>query len=141
MTVQIVFDAASPRLLAQFWAAALGYVRQPPPEGFADWDTFLDSVGVPADQRDTKDAVVDPSGSGPRLFFQKVPEAKTAKNRVHLDVNAGAGIVDPDERHRAVRAKVDELVGLGATVVREQQEFGDSWVVLLDPEGNEFCVQ
>jgi catechol 2,3-dioxygenase-like lactoylglutathione lyase family enzyme len=138
---QVTFDAADPPALARFWAAVLGYVEQPPPPGFADWDAFLDSIGVPADQRDTKTALVDPDGVGPRLFFQKVPEPKTAKNRVHLDVNVGVGIRDRAEHDRVVRAKAEEFIGLGATKLREDEEFGEFWIVLADPDGNEFCLQ
>ncbi|HET8590237.1 MAG TPA: VOC family protein, partial [Nakamurella sp.] len=81
--------------------------------------------------------------NGPRLFFQKVPEGKTAKNRVHLDVSVGRGITDPDERWRAVTAHVDTLVSAGATIVEERRndQFGDHWMVMTDPDGNEFCVQ
>jgi hypothetical protein len=68
--VQVTFDAHDPLTLARFWAAVLGYVDQPPPDGFDSWDAFLDSVGVPADQRDTRWAIVDPDGAGPRFFFQ-----------------------------------------------------------------------
>jgi hypothetical protein len=134
---QVTFDAADPARLATFWAVALGYVRQPPPEGFDTWDAFLDSVGVPADQRDRADALVDPEGVGPRLFFQKVPEGKTSKNRVHLDVNIGA----PDHDWAKVEAHVHTLEEAGGTMVEERQEMGSRWVVMTDPEGNELCVQ
>lgn len=87
---QVTFDAAEPERLGRFWGAVLGYVEQPPPDGFATWDAFLDSVGVPEDARDTMYAVVDPDGVRPRLLFQRVPESKSVKNRVHLDVNVGA---------------------------------------------------
>jgi hypothetical protein len=130
--VQVTFDAADPAGLARFWAVVLGYVEQPPPPGFETWDAFLDSVGVPADQRDTRAAIVDPDGAGPRFFFQKVPEGKTAKNRMHLDVDVG-------EDH--LGAKVSELVALGATELDRFDEWGSSWVVMRDPEGNEFCLQ
>jgi hypothetical protein len=130
--VQVTFDAHDPLTLARFWAAVLGYVDQPPPDGFDSWDAFLDSVGVPADQRDTRWAIVDPDGAGPRFFFQKVPEGKTAKNRVHLDVNLGKDRLD---------AKDAELVALGATEHGRREELGSSWVVMRDPEGNEFCLQ
>ena len=138
---QVTFDAADPPALARFWAAVLGYVEQPPPPGFDTWDAFLDSIGVPADQRDIKAALVDPDGVGPRLFFQKVPEPKTAKNRVHLDVNVGVGITDRAEHDRVVRSKADEFTALGATKLREDEEFGEFWIVLADPDGNEFCLQ
>jgi hypothetical protein len=85
-------------------------------------------------------AVVDPSGAGPRLLFQKVPEAKTAKNRVHLDVNVGAGLRGADRR-AAVRQRAEELVSLGATRLGEAEGFGSFWITMLDPEGNEFDLQ
>jgi hypothetical protein len=138
---QVTFDAADPLRLGRFWAQVLGYVDQPPPDGFDTWDAFLDSIGVPANQRDSRWAVVDPDGARPRLLFQKVPEGKIAKNRMHLDVNVGAGIADTGERRRIVRARADELVGLGANELREADEHGEYWIVLHDPEGNEFCVQ
>ncbi|WP_029287425.1 VOC family protein [Cellulomonas sp. HZM] len=138
--IQITFDAASPPTLGAFWASALGYVEDSPPDGFATWDEALDAMNVPMDQRDTAYAVVDPDGVGPRVFFQKVPEAKTSKNRVHLDVNVGAGL-PPETRREVVRARVAELVALGATAGAEFEELGSFWTVMQDPEGNEFCVQ
>ena len=137
--VQVVIDAANPSALAEFWAAAMGYQVQAPPPGFDSWPAFLAHVGVPEDQWDSKSAVVDPAGSGPRFFFQKVPEPKTVKNRVHVDLQPGAGH-PPAERPDVVRAEVERLVGLGASVLRDVQEMGESWVVMADPEGNEFCV-
>jgi hypothetical protein len=92
----------------------------------------LDSIDVPADERDTMYAVVDPDGNGPRFLFQKVPEGKTAKNRMHLDVNVGK-----DNMHR----RSDELVALGATFVREYEDPSGHWLLMQDPEGNEFCLQ
>jgi hypothetical protein len=138
--VQVTFDADDPRRLGQFWAEVLRYVEQPPPAGFDDWDAALDAMGVPADARDSRYAIVDPDKQRPRLLFQKVPEPKTAKNRMHLDVNVGAGLAGA-ERRAAVRRRADELIALGATEVRVQAELGESWIVLQDPEGNEFCVQ
>ena len=84
--------------------------------------------------------MVDPDGAGPRLFFQKVPEAKVAKNRVHLDVNVGAGL-EGEERTARVNAEAERAAGLGATVQRVAQERGEFWVVMQDPDGNEFCLQ
>jgi hypothetical protein len=138
--VQVTFDAGDPRSLGRFWAEVLGYIEQPPPPGFDSWDAALDQMGVPADQRDLRYAIVDPEKQRPRLLFQKVPEGKTAKNRVHLDVNVGAGLQGEDRR-AAARRRADQLVGLGATEVRAQSEFGESWIVMQDPEGNEFCLQ
>ena len=131
--------------MARFWIEALGYVVPPPPGDFATWDEALDAWGVPADERDRAFALVDPDGTGPRLFFQKVPEPKTAKNRVHLDVNVGRSAGgDGDAARGAVRAHATRLEGLGASRVREfgpDETTDEFWIVMLDPEGNEFCVQ
>jgi hypothetical protein len=137
---QVSFDAHDPKRLALFWAEVLGYVEQPPPDGFETWDAFLDSINWPADQRDTAYAVVDPGKRLPRLYFQKVPEGKAAKNRVHLDVNVGAGM-SPEQQRIAVRERADALVALGATELRAADENGEFWIVLQDIEGNEFCLQ
>ena len=131
-TIQVTFDCADPARLSAFWASALGYVVQPPPEGYESWPAFLTEMGVPESEWDSRSACVDPDGKGPRLFFQRVPEGKAAKNRVHLDVNVG--------RDR-VEAEVARLAEAGATRVREHTEMGERWVVMADPEGNEFCLQ
>ena len=141
--VQVTFDAGDAEALGRFWVEVLDYVQQPPPDGHPSWDAFLASVGVPPDAWHDAFAAIDPDGVGPRLLFQRVPEGKTAKNRVHLDVNVGAGHQAP---HRAavVRARAAELVALGATLLRvfEGEEGPDSfWIVMADPEGNEFCLQ
>lgn len=110
--------------MADFWAAALGYVLEP---GYDDPDGA---------------SIVDPQGKGPAIGWLRVPEAKTAKNRQHIDIRvAGEGPWDMVERERLIRAKVPELVALGATVVREER-YGEALghVVMQDPEGNEFCV-
>ena len=129
---QVTIDAASPRALGAFWCEVLGYIEQPPPPGFDTWEDALDAFGVDRSDPDRAFAIVDPDGRGPRVFLQKVPEAKTAKNRVHLDVNVGAD---------AMHAKADELEKLGATRVGEHDEPAGHWITMLDPEGNEFCVQ
>jgi hypothetical protein len=141
-SIQVVFDCADPGALAAFWATALGYEIQPPPEGFDSWEGALTAWGIPADRWNDRSAITDPDGVGPRIFFQRVPEPKTVKNRVHLDVNASGGpSVDEAERRTRVAEEVDRLEGAGATVFREVDEDGDHWVVMQDPEGNEFCVQ
>jgi hypothetical protein len=137
--VQVVIDAADPAAVAEFWAAALGYVVQPPPPGFDSWPDFLRQAGVPEDLWDSRSAVVDPDGRGPRIFIQKVPEPKTLKNRVHLDVQVGAG-VEPAQRREVVAREVERLTGLGARTSQVFDEMGEHWVVMTDPEGNEFCV-
>jgi hypothetical protein len=84
----------------------------------------------------------DPDGVGPRIFFQRVPEPKTTKNRVHLDLSIGGGTkVGLSQRIPRVRAKVAGLARCGGQVVREHEQMGEFWIVMTDPEGNEFCVQ
>jgi hypothetical protein len=141
--VQVTFDCADPAAQARFWAAALGYVAQPPPPPFTSWDEALDAWGVPQDQRNTRSAVVDPDGAGPRVFFQQVPEPKSGKNRVHLDLRNAPGLEGAD-RMNALEAEAERLVPLGATRVRRVEPDPDlvemGFVVMQDPEGNEFCL-
>jgi hypothetical protein len=141
-TVQITFDAADPAALAQFWAEALGYELEPPPTGFDSWDGFLDSRGVLPEQRNSASAIHDPDGVGPRVFFQKVPEGKSVKNRVHLDLRKAVGVVEDERRMARLEAECERLVGLGATRVErfERSAMGLGHIVMTDPEGNEFCL-
>ncbi|MGZ4597421.1 MAG: VOC family protein [Actinomycetes bacterium] len=138
-TVQVVFDCADPSAMAQFWADALGYVEQPPPPGYETWPDLLREIGVPEDQWNSRSAVVDPDGAGPRVFFQQVPEGKTVKNRVHLDVRVGGDPRDADHRAK-VDAEATRLEGRSAARAWVVDENGEYCVVLRDPEGNEFCV-
>lgn len=117
-------DAADPHRLAAFWALALGYVSEP---GYDEPDGA---------------SIIDPDGTGPAIGFLKVPEGKTAKNRVHIDIRvAGEPPWDMTERAQRIRAKVGELVAAGATAVHEDSDGPQlNHVVMLDPEGNEFCV-
>jgi hypothetical protein len=144
MGFQVTFDAHDPAALSRFWALALDYVEQPPPPGHDTWEDFARSVGIPEDEWGDLAAIVDPNGAGPRVLFQKVPEGKTAKNRVHLDVNVGGPHgTPPEERKANVAAKVAALETAGATKgdTFDMPDRGDYWVVMRDPEGNEFCVQ
>lgn len=131
--IQITFDAAAPRALGAFWCEVLGYVEQPPPEGFATWDDALDAFGIDRSDPDRAFAIVPADGDGPRVFFLKVPEGKAAKNRVHLDVRVGTSLADRE-------ARAAQLMELGATLVGAFDEPEGAWVTLLDPEGNEFCL-
>src|SRR5213082_4162370 len=111
--IQVTFDCAEPERVARFWCEVLGYVVPPPPEGFATWDDF--DRALPPEHQGSAFACVDPSGVGPRLYFQRVPEGKVVKNRVHLDLNVGGPRDTPlDERRRRVDPEVDRLVQLGA---------------------------
>jgi hypothetical protein len=147
---QVTFDCGDPIAQSRFWAEALHYVIQPPPgrdlapgeDPIEVWMDFLEQAGVPEDQRDAASAVVDPDGDGPRLFFQKVPEGKTAKNRVHLDIRAAPGL-EGDERMAALEAEHDRLVTLGASRLRRSEPsppMSAGFIVMSDPEGNELCL-
>jgi Glyoxalase-like domain len=139
-SLQIVFDANDvPRLVA-FWEQALGYQVQPPPPEFETWEDFARDNGIPEEQWNGWGALIDPDGTRPRIFFQRVPEGKTAKNRLHLDVNVGEGL-EGEERAMRVKQEADRLEELGATRQREAFERGEFWIVMQDPEGNEFCLQ
>jgi catechol 2,3-dioxygenase-like lactoylglutathione lyase family enzyme len=144
---KIVIDCADPHAQAAFWAAALGYrvednsalIQRLLGAGAIRQDAVVTVDGRPAFR--TLQAVRHPDdpvqegtgvGLGRRLLFQQVPEPKTGKNRVHLDVHAG-----PEQRD----SEVTRLRALGATVLREVDEPGTHHVVMADPEGNEFCVQ
>ena len=139
--IQVTFDAADPQALAAFWGETLGYVEQDPPEGFGSWEAWAVANDVPSERWGDFAARVDPDGAGPRLFFQRVPEPKTAKNRVHLDLAVGGGRgTPPEEARRNIAAAVERAVAAGATKLREVDERAEYWVVLQDPEGNEFCM-
>ena len=145
VSYQLVIDCASPDLLARFWAEALHYVLAPPPAGFDSWDDFYRSIGVPEDELGDggADRIEDPNGEGPAIWFQIVPEEKSIKNRIHIDVNASGGRSSSlDTRRERVEAEAARLVALGATRVRTNAEEGlDHYAVALtDPEGNEFDI-
>jgi hypothetical protein len=144
---QLVIDCADPVRQAAFWAAALGYVAEPPPTGHATWKAYYRSVGVPDEEvagmaDDDSDSIVDPAGGGPRIWFQPVPEGKVVKNRLHLDLRVSDRGAPLKERRAEVDVEVERLRGLGATVVRVLAEPGmDHYgITMHDPEGNEFCV-
>jgi hypothetical protein len=136
---QVTFDCAAPERVARFWCEALGYVVPPAPEGFADWNEF--DRALPAEKQGSAFACVDATGVGPRLFFQRVPEGKVVKNRVHLDVRVGTGLVGA-ERLAALEAECVRLVELGATRVRllPAADGEECCIVMQDIEGNEFCL-
>jgi Glyoxalase-like domain len=141
---QICVDCADPDRLARFWASALGYVLEPPPDGYASWDDYWREIGVPDEDLGIgADRIADPEGGGPSIWFQVVPEGKTVKNRLHFDVRASGGRDTPMEsRRRLVDAEASRLAGLGATITRVLAEEGlDHYAVAMtDPEGNEFDI-
>ena len=110
------------------------------------WAEVLEDFRLPTDEEGPNEPGDEECGLvGPDdryLLFLKVPEPKTVKNRVHLDVNVGGGPAVPmDERRPRVDAAVERNVALGATVVEAVEELGEYRVIMKDPEGNEFCIQ
>ena len=141
--VQVTFDCADPARQAEFWAEALHYRIPDPPDGFTTWEGWALAQGIPQENWNDWAAIEDPAGVGPRVYFQRVPEGKVAKNRMHLDLNfAGGRDVPLEERKVRVLAEVERLKALGADDHRGAIEHdGEFWVRMNDPEGNEFCVQ
>jgi len=133
--VDLTLDCADPVRLAEFWKTAAGYVDEPPPAPFttrAEWAAQFD------DEDDGMGAawLHDPRGIAPRLCLMQVPEPKTAKNRLHLDLRV-AGDGPPEQRWSRIMDEVARLTAAGAVAL---QEFTGHHVVMTDPEGNEFCV-
>jgi len=147
---QLVIDCKDPELLAGFWAAALGYVLEPPPEGFATWDDWRRAIGLSDDDLGLgADSIVDPDGGGPRIWFRADEEAKVVKNRLHIDVHVSGGrtvaegrSVPLATRRERVDAEARRLVDLGATltVVMSAEGLDHYAVGMKDPEGNEFDI-
>jgi hypothetical protein len=137
---QVTLDCADPHTLADWWAETLGWKTEPSDEAFirrmvaegyaADGDTKVHN-GVLVWRAGAAIRHPDGRGRAPRLLFQLVPEQKTVKNRMHLDVRIGTDDVE---------ATVGTLVGRGAKYLHEGRQGPHTWVTLADPEGNEFCV-
>jgi len=141
---QLTIDANDPPLLARFWTQALGYQPVPPAEPDTTWNAHYRArlAGEPM----FEDRIFDPAGLRPPIWFQEVPESKAGKNRVHLDLypTGRDNALPMDRRVEIVEAKVADLVGLGASIERRTR-YDDPddpvyYVVMHDPEGNEFCV-
>lgn len=130
--VQVVIDCADPVKLAEFWALALGYeVGEPPGQAARD---------VTEPDSDCARTVLDPAGAGPPICLRRVPEPKSVKNRVHLDLHVGAGAPAGTRRERIVE-EAARLETFGAVAQRAVSD-GDTFrVIMQDPEGNEFCVR
>jgi hypothetical protein len=135
--VQVTFDCTDPHAMARFWAAALSYEKE-------DHSELVERLLQAAALQPEDTVVVDgsrqfadvsacrePEGAGPRFFFQRVPESKTSKNRVHLDLHVG------QERYEA---EADRLEGLGARRLWYSDDRGGKCWTMADIEGNEFCV-
>jgi hypothetical protein len=135
--IDLTFDCADASLLAEFWKTALGYIDEPPPAPFTTRAEWLAQFDLPEDDQEGDAAwLCDPDGVGPRLSILTVPEPKTAKNRLHMDIRV-PGHGSPEERWARIRAESERLVRAGGTVV---EEFDGHHISMADPEGNEFCV-
>lgn len=143
-SIQLVFACDDPARMTEFWAAALGYIPQPPPPGFDTWEDFADSVGMPAEARNDISAVVDPDGQGPRILFERW-DGGTPNKRFHIDVNSVGGHgaeLTPEEREARLADERSRLEDLGASFERMASGMaGEVWMEMYDPEGNWFCVQ
>ena len=137
---QVVVDADDPHALADWWAAALEWTVEPSDEAFirsmidqghASLDDTTTHHGVLVWAEGAAIRLVDGPPGTPRVLFQRVPEAKTVKNRMHLDVRIG------DDDLETVRAALEAR---GATYLHTASQGPHSWITMTDPEGNEFCV-
>jgi hypothetical protein len=147
---QLVIDCREPERQATFWAAALGYVLEPPPAGFATWDDYRRDIGLPDEYLGLgTDSIVDPHGEGPRIWFRQEPDAKVVKNRLHLDIHASGGTGTTDrsvpmaDRRERVDAEAARLAELGATITGPlggAEDLDHYAVGMKDPEGNEFDI-
>ena len=135
--IDLTLDCDDAPRLAAFWKTALGYVDEPPPAPFATRAEWIAHYEPEDDGAEDDGAwLCDPDGVGPRLSILKVPEPKSAKNRLHLDIRVPVR-GGPEERWAAIRAEAARLVEAGGRVLAE---FDGHHVVMADPEGNEFCV-
>jgi glyoxalase superfamily protein len=135
---QVTVDCSDPHVLADWWAEALGWQVEPQDEAFI---RRMVDAGHASEQETTTHrgalvwrsgaAITSPDPGRPRVLFQAVPEARTVKNRVHLDLRVGG------ERREA---EVARLVGMGATELWRASQGPSAWVTMADPEGNEFCL-
>jgi Glyoxalase-like domain len=137
----LTFDCADPKRVGTFWQKVLGYVEKPPPEGYGSREAYDADHGVSAEEAAAGYGIVDPDGTGPPIFFQKVPEPKVVKNRLHIDIRVGGERGTPfEERRRRIEASVEPLIAAGASFQRRSDDPDDYFIVMQDPEGNEFCL-
>jgi hypothetical protein len=143
---QLVIDCRDPELMARFWAAALGYVLEPPPEGFATWDDYRRDIGLPDEYLGMDaDSIIDPAGAGPRIWFRADEAAKVVKNRLHFDIHASGFPRRSDPlavRKQRVDAEARRLADLGATISGPMgpEDLDHYAVGMRDPEDNEFDI-
>ncbi|WP_427887560.1 VOC family protein [Kribbella sp. GL6] len=138
----LTFDCADPAVVARFWCTALGYTESAPPQGWDSWEAWFTDLNVPEDEWNDGASISDPNGVLPSISFLKVPEPRTVKNRLHLDLQVAGGRAQPQHlREQRIRSTGDKLQAAGATLV---EEFATGDVLdhlwMQDPEGNDFCV-
>ena len=138
----LTVDCTDAGAQALFWCRALDYALAPPPRGWSDWSSFLRDHAVPEEEWGDGAAIHPRSGSGPSISFLRVPEPKTVKNRLHLDVRVSGGRdVEQGLREERIRATEADLVAHGARLQREDHVDDHlDHLVMQDPEGNEFCI-
>lgn len=134
--VQVAVDCQDAMRLARFWTEVLGYRVLQAPGGFESWEAYSRTQAQYPGETWCK--VVDPDGLGPSLLFHMVPEPKTVKNRIHLDVRAP--LTGVGDRRRDIDEFVDRILALGGRVRQAVSDDAGYFVVMEDPEGNEFCV-
>jgi len=143
---QIVIDCKDPARLVKFWTQALGYIPEPPPDGFSSWKDFWTKIGVPEEELTTvegPESITDPDGKGPRIWFHAVPESKICKNRLHFDLGVSGGHgIRIDIRKERVETEAIRLVEIGAKRLEtlETEGLEHYAVAMADPEDNEFDI-
>ena len=138
---EVTFDAKNSKQLAEFWMAALGYEPMGPPTGYDSWDQWRIAHELTEEEMDEGATIIDPDGTR-YITFLNVPEPKTAKNRMHLDLDVLPDRKAPEPEQRAILgAEVERLTKLGATKLYDSFVGGHYRVTMADPEGNEFCMR
>ncbi|MHB1475293.1 MAG: VOC family protein [Dermatophilaceae bacterium] len=140
-TFQLTIDCTDPQSLAQFWTTALRYVPEPPPRGHETWESWLAAMGVPESEWNDGASISDPEGRGHKLYFQRVPEPKTVKNRLHLDLDIATWADPIATRTADIEAEAARLAAAGATVIQRVHDHDHFHVAMRDPEGNEFDLR
>ncbi|MFJ2618654.1 VOC family protein [Glutamicibacter sp. NPDC087344] len=147
-SVQLTIDCTNPQLMVEFWSYALEYIPEPAPAGHTSWRTYWQAMGVPDNELppgagDIPESIIDPTGHGPRIWFQQVPESKILKNRWHFDLKVSGGRDAPmDTRIERVKAAAEDLENRGASIINihDLPAMGHFAIAMQDPEGNEFDV-
>ena len=138
---EVTFDAKNSKALAAFWMEALGYEPMGPPKGYESWEEWRVAMELTEEEMDEGASIADPDGTH-YITFLNVPEPKTAKNRVHLDLDVLPDWKAPVPEQKAImNAEVERLKKLGATKLYDSVVGEHYRVTMADPEGNEFCLR